>query len=317
MADISKTSRVVERDLRFREQDPAIQAEKQQIIEQLRHGNIHEIFARQTKFKISDFTDFFSTQWRNFKSQIIQDSEIMAGEAGYHPPDISDFPVHHQGTSMSSDEGDLFSQAMGDFLTSGTGAGAGAGKFKAQSVGGEGAIPVGGAMAPDELVSMAQGSLGEWDQFLDDTWGTIFDAQLSQEMMRKMGEIKAEVQRIITLAKQGKIGVEFVLIALAKVNATKNGVLMSGLGKKIYKINQDMNDISAELHSMSPADPEYFGTLQMSQSETREGSFQMNLLMQDMQKVMQDVASTMEFAHSSISEINRARREIITHMSAR
>jgi len=312
MPDISKASRIVDRDLRFREQDATIQAEKQRVIEALRHGNIHEVFAKEKKFKISDFTDFFSNQWKNFKSQIIQDSEIMAGEANYHAPDMSDFPVHHQGTTITPEEGELFSQSMGDFLASGTGAG----KFKAQTVG-EGGIPEQGAMTPDELLTVAEGTLGEWDQFLDDTWGTIFDAQLSQDMMRKMGEIKAEVQRIITLAKQGKIGVEFVLIALAKVNATKNGVLMSGLGKKVYKINSDMNDISAELHSMSPSDPRYFGTLQTSQSETRDGSFQLNLLMQDMQKVMQDVASTMEFVHSSIGELNRTRREIITHMSAR
>jgi len=316
MADISKASRIVDRDLRFREEDPTVRAEKQQIIEQLRHGNIHEIFAKQTKFKISDFTDFFSNQWRNFKSQIIQDAEIKAGEAGYHAPDLNDFPVHHQGTNITPEEGQLFSQAMGDFLTSGTGGGAG--KWKAQSAAVEGETPEASALLPDELVSMTEGTLGEWDQFLDDTWGTIFDAQLSQEMQRKMGEVKAEVQRIITLAKEGKIGVEFVLIALAKVNATKNGVLMSGLGKKMYHINDNMNRMSEELFQMSASgDPNYYAQLQMTQSETRDGSFQLNLLVQDMQKVMQDVASTMEFVHSSLGEINRSRREIITHMAAR
>ncbi len=316
MADISKASRIIDRDLRFREEDPAIQAEKQQIIEQLRHGNIHEIFAKQTKFKIGDFTDFFSHQWRNFKSQIIQDAEIKASEAGFHAPDLSDFPVHHQGTNITPEEGELFSQAMGDFLTSGTGAGAG--KWKAQGASGEGVIPEAGAMMPDELVSMTQGTIGEWDQFLEDSWGTIFDAQLSQEMQRKMGEVKAEVQRIIALAKEGKIGVEFVLIALAKVNATKNGVLMSGLGKKMYHINENMNQMSEDLYEMSASgDPNYYAQLQATQSRTRDGSFQLNLLVQDMQKVMQDVASTMEFVHSSLGEINRSRREIITHMSAR
>jgi hypothetical protein len=318
MADISKASRVVERDLRFREEDPTVKAEKQQIIDQLRHGNIHEIFARQTKFKISDFTDFFSNQWRNFRSQIIQDAEIKASEAGFHTPDLSDFPVHHQGTNVTPEEGELFSQAMGEFLTSGTGGGAGAGKWKAQGVAGEGEVPEAGAMMPDELVSMTQGTIGEWDQFLDDTWGTIFDAQLTQEMQRKMGEIKSEVQRIIALAKEGKIGVEFVLIALAKVNATKNGVLMSGLGKKMYHINENMNRMSEELYQMSASgDPNYYAQVQMTQSETRDGSFQLNLLVQDMQKVMQDVAGTMEFVHSTLGELNRSRREIITHMSAR
>jgi hypothetical protein len=308
----------IRKSLRIQEQDAQLKADRQHIIEQLRHGNIHDIFAKQTKFKISDFSDFFSNQWHSFKSQIIQDAEVKAGEASFHAPDLNSFPVHHQGTTMTPEEGALFSQAMSEFLESGTGTAAGKGKWKAQSVEGEGEVPEASALMPDELISMTEGTLSEWDQFLDDTWGTIFDAQLSQEMQRKMGEIKAEVQRIITLAKEGRIGVEFVLIALAKVNATKNGVLMSGLGKKMYHINENMNQMSEDLYEMSASgDPNYYAQLQMTQSRTRDGSFQLNLLVQDMQKVMQDVASTMEFVHSSLGEINRSRREIITHMSAR
>lgn len=322
MADIHKASRIIERDMRFREQDAQVQAEKQQIIEQLRHGNIHEIFSRQTKFKISDFTDFFSTQWRNFQSQIVQDAEIKAGEASFHPPSIDDFPVHHQGASISPEEGAFFGKAMTDFLATGSGAGsgagAGAGKFKASTV--DAASGTSGAegqpLTGDELGAIGQATVSEWDQFLDDTWGTIFDAQLTQEMQSKMGQIKAEVQRIIALAKEGKIGVEFVLVALAKVNQTKNGVLMSGLGKKMYKINEDMNRMSRDLYSMSATDPNYYAQLQLTQSETRDGSFQLNLLTQDMQKVMQDTASTMESVHSMIGEINRTRREIITQIKA-
>ncbi len=309
MVDI-KATRVAERELRFREEDAKVKAEKQRIIEELRHGNIHEIFARETKFKITDFTDFFSNQWKNFKGQIVQDAEIKASEANYPPPDINNFPPHHEGTSISPEEGELLSGSMNDFLQSGTGAG----KFKAATVG-EGAVE-GAPLLPEEISGMAQGTLGEWDQFLEDTWGTIFDAQLTAEMQRKMGEIKQEVQRIITLAKQGKIGPEFVLIALAKVNATRNGVLMSGLGKKMFHINQGISDVANELNTLSPSDPRYFGMMQVGREKTRDGSFQLNLLTQDMQKVMQDIASTMEFVHSAMGEINRTRREIITKVSA-
>ncbi|MFH1831157.1 MAG: hypothetical protein ABH871_10375 [Pseudomonadota bacterium] len=312
MPDIRKATRVAERELRFREEDAKVQAEKQRIIEELRHGNIHEIFARETKFKISDFTDFFSHQWRNFKSQIVQDAEIKASEASCPAPDINDFSVHHDGTTISPEEGELLSDAMSGFLTSGTGAG----KFKGQSVGGKGIPAEGAPLLPEELGEMAQGTIGEWDQFLEDSWGTIFDAQLSQEMQKRMGEVKQEVQKIISLAKEGKIGVEFVLIALAKVNSTKNGVLMSGLGKKMYHINQGMSDVANELNTLSPTDPRYYGMMQMGREKTRDGSFQLNLLQTDMQKVMQDIASTMEFVHSSIGEINRTRREIIAKYTA-
>jgi hypothetical protein len=318
MADIHKASRVVDRDLRFREQDGQVQAEKQQIIEQLRHGNIHEVFARQTKFKVSDFTDFFSTQWRNFQSQIVQDAEIKAGEASFHPPSVEDFPVHHQGVTISPEEGALFGKAMVASLGKGAGAGAGAGsgfgKFKASTVDAASSSSDAEPLTSEELGAIGEGAVAEWDQFLDDTWGTIFDAQLTQEMQRKMGEVKAEVQRMITLAKEGKIGVEFVLVALAKVNQTKNGVLMSGLGKKMYKINEDMNRMSQDLYSMDQTNPNYYANLQLTQSKTRDGSFQLNLLTQDMQKVMQDTASTIESVHSMIGEINRTRREIISQI---
>lgn len=329
MADIHKASRIVDRDLRFREQDAQVQAEKDQIIEQLRHGNIHEVFASQTKFKISDFTDFFSTQWRNFQSQIVQDSEIKAGEASFHPPSMDDFPVHHKGAAISPEEGELFGKAMTNFLATGSGGGSGAGsgggKFKASTLdasasstdadaASSSSAPSAEPLTSDELGAIGEGVVREWDLFLEDTWGTIFDAQLSQEMQRKMGEVKAETQRIIALAKEGKIGVEFVLVALAKVNQTKNGVLMSGLGKKMYKINDDMNRMSQDLYSMSATDPGYYANLQLTQSKTRDGSFQLNLLTQDMQKVMQDTASTIESVHSMIGEINRTRREIITQI---
>jgi hypothetical protein len=310
MPDIRKTMPVGEREIRFREEDAKLQAEKQRIIEELRHGNIHEIFARETKFKISDFTDFFSNQWKNFKSQIVQDTEIKASEASCPPPNVSDFPVHHDGAAVSSEEGDLLSQSMSDSL----GGGAGAGKFKAATVS-ESAAPE-GPMTTEELDQMASGTMSEWDQFLEDSWGTIFDAQLAHEMTTKMGEVKQEVQRIIALAKEGKIGVEFVLIALAKVNSTKNGVLMSGLGKKMYHINEGISNVATELNTLSPSDPRYYGMLETGREKTRDGSLQLNLLQTDMQKVMQDVASTLEFVKSAMEEINRTKREIITKVSA-
>ncbi len=316
MADISKASRYIEKDMRFREQDPQVQAERQRVIEALKHGNIHEVFANETKFKIGDFTDFFSSQWKNFKSQIIQDTEIKAGEASFHPPSIDEFPLHHKGADITPEEGELFTNAMMDFATSGTGAGAtsGGGKFKAQTV--DGTADATSADASVDVETMAQGTLAEWDRFLDDTWGTIFDAQLTQEMQSKMGEVRSEVQRIINMVKSGQLSPEFALIALAKVNSTRNGVLMSGLGKKMYHINEEMSNMSQELYDMSASgDPNYYAQVQLTQSETRDGSYQLNLLTSDMQKVMQDTSSTIESVKGMMDLLVQGRAEIIRKTS--
>lgn len=166
-------------------------------------------------------------------------------------------------------------------------------------------------------MEMVPETLAEWDQFMEDAWGQIFDAQMVSDYRSRMAEIKRDVQRIITLAKQGVIGPEFVLIALAKVNLTKNGVLMTWLGKKAFHLNESLNRVANDLYETSSADPFAFqGELILSREKTRDQTMQMQLLMGDMQKVMQDVAGTLEHVHSAMSEINRTRREIITKVAA-
>ncbi|MBN1282309.1 MAG: hypothetical protein JXA24_00870 [Proteobacteria bacterium] len=306
---IGKASPVSDKDFRLRDADMRSAMERQEIVEALRHGNIYEVFAKSKTFKIGDFADFFSNQWKNFKSQIVQDAEIKSSEGAYHEPGMNQFAMHQKGASMTPEEGQLLSQEMSGFLMGG-------GKFKAQGAGEFTSDLPDGTPLPDELAGMAEGTLSEWDQFMQDTWGTIFDQQMMSDYRSRMDEIKAEVQRIITLAKQGAIGPEFVLIALAKVNQTKNGCLMTWLGKKAFHVNETINTAARDLRDMSVTDPQYYATLQMAQEKTRDGSFQLNLLTQDMQKVMQDVAGTLEFVHSFLGEINRTRREIITKVSA-
>lgn len=119
------------------------------------------------------------------------------------------------------------------------------------------------------------------------------------------------------MAKAGVIGPEFVLIALAKVNLAKNGVIFSWLSKKAFGINEMMSRASEELYEMGAGDPSYFSTLQQVQAKTREGSFQMNIITGDMQKVMQNISTTLETVHGIMGEINRTRREIITKIAAR
>lgn len=314
MVDVRKSARIQNKEVQK-------QLERMETIEALRHGNIYEVFAKSKTFNIADFFDFFSHQHRQFKGQIIQDHQVKSEWAACREPNIREFVQHHVGAQVSADAGDDFVSGMLAALARQGQAAAGRGKFKAATTGetaeaGEaGELPE-GELGYEELIGMTEGTLGEWDQFMNDTWGDIFDAQMMQDYQKRMGEIRREVQRIITLAKQGVVGPEFVLIALAKVNATKNGVLMTWLGKKSFHINEEMNRVTEELQGMSMTDPGYFGAVQTAQQQTREGQMNQQLLMSDMQKVMQDIASVMEQVHSMMGEINRTRREIITKVAA-
>ena len=289
------------------------QLEQMELVEALRHGNIYEVISKSKNFKITDFFNFFSQQHKLYKSNIIQDTAVKSQWASARQANIKEFPKHHRGVQVSNEVGEDFAKAMMSSL----GGGAGAGKFKATTAEGGEAVPMPeGEASLAELENMTQGTLGEWDQFLEDTWGQIFDAQMMQDYEKRMGEIKQEVQRIITLCKEGKLGPEFVLIALAKVNATKNGCLMTWLGKKSFHINESLGNIANDLSETSMTDPGYAAKLTLGREKSRDGAMQLNLLMSDMQKVMQDIASVMESVHSMMGEMNRTRREIITKVAA-
>jgi coenzyme F420-reducing hydrogenase delta subunit len=224
-----------------------------------------------------------------------------------------------KGTKESADKktADGAGSAEASEETSAAGGASAGGKTTTDSGDSASATSKQGAPTKEDLEDMAGGTLDEWDQFTTDAWNQIIDTQMAKDMQARYAEIKQEVDRIIALAKSGRIGAEFVLIALAKVNQTRNGVLISGLGKKAFHMNETMNNIADDLHSMDSSAPGYYSELQMAQSKTRDQNFQQNLVLQDMQKVMQDVASVLEQVHSMISEINQTRREIVSRLGAR
>jgi len=267
------------------------------MIEALRQGNIYEVMKKlPAGLTTRDFEDYMSQQWRNFKSQIIQDYKIYEGEAAVAEPSMRDFPVHDEGASWTTEEGHEFLKGMITSLN--------------KAAEGEGIAPA------TDIGTIAEGTLDEWENFMNNVWGQIFDAQMVADYQKRMGEIQKEVQRIIAMAKSGQVDPEYVLIALAKVNVTKNGCLMTWLGKKAFMTNETMNRIANDLRMTPASDPSYFGKLQDVQSKTRDGAFQLQLLVTDMQKVMQDVAGVLEQVHGFIGEINRTRREIITKVAA-
>jgi len=296
-----------------RVQEKEVQADlaKLEMAEALRHGNVYEVMKRlPAGLTIRDFEDYMSDQWRTFKSQIMQEGSAYESEGSVHEPHYSDFPMHGEGTAMTSEEGNEFMKGMEASL-------GGSGGFKAMGVKAATADEGAGAEAGSgysELEGMAEGTLDEWQGFTDEMWNQIFDAQLVEDYEKKMGEIQKDVDRIIALAKSGQADPEYVLIALAKVNVTKNGCLMTWLGKKAFMNNAMMNRVADELRVAGTGD---IGAVYDAQAKTRDGAFQQQLVMSDMQKVMQDVAGVLEQVHGIMGEINKTRSEIITKFSAR
>jgi hypothetical protein len=334
MVEIPKVQRFWEKDFRMRDADVRTQEEQRQLIEALRHGNIYEVFAKSPTFKISDFHEFFAQQHKTYKGEILKDGEIIAASASYHGPDARQFHQHQPRTVLSQEDVQYLGKSFmesGQRLTSedqgqgqvkmqllagegeGEMGGGAGGKFKAATTGKAKAAQVEGEpMTQEQVEEAARGTLDDWQQFMDDQWSTMFDAQLMHDYQSHMNEIKQEVQRILALVKSGAIDPVFALIALTKVNATKNGFLMTGLGQKAFHINESLGKISQDLQG-SGFD---YGKMEMAREKSRDGAFQLNLLMTDMQKVMQDTAGTMEFVKGFMEEWNRHKREIVTKFAA-
>lgn len=298
MIDIHKATRVQDKELRS-------QLDNLEFQELIRSGNLYEIRSKLPILKIDpkEFEALMRDQCADLHAQVFQDAEIKSMEAAYHAPDFTRFPVHHQGTMLPTEDMNSFNEAMAAHVESP--------RFKAMS--NAKAQNDDRQLSPEELQQLGEGTLDEATQFMDETWFSILDAQMMQDYTSKMGQIQEEVRRMIALVKQGIAGPEFALIAMAKVNQTKNGVLFTWLGKKAFHVNDSINKIADDLKKGGAWDP---GSLQVAQAKTRDGAFQLNLLMTDMQKVMQDSASVLEQVHSIMGEMNRTRREIITKVAA-
>jgi len=298
--------------------DSRIDEGMRNFIESVRHGDITKALL-QTDIPKSEVQKFFKNQWLQWHAQIIQESEAYASRGAQPEPQLKQFHPSNPNNSMTQDQGRSLlaglMEAKAATLKPTTELG-GEPEVEVAAEGEEAGFELSEGAEPaslSEIEQMAEGTLDEYEAFMGDIWSSVLDAQMVKDYRAKMSEIQSEVKKLIAMVKEGKIGAEYVLLALAKVNVTKNGVLFAWLGKKAYGINEQMSRASEDLMGMTSSDPGYVGELTRVQTQTREGSFQLNQVTQDMQKVMQNVQSTMESVHGMIDMINRSRREIIRH----
>lgn len=264
-----------------------------EVVEALRHGNIYEVL-RAPGVNRRDIEEYLSGQSRLFQNQILQEYEVYSGEASVPPPELeAHFPVHQTGVNISQDERHLFKREMAMVAK--------AQMARATEDGqGIGAGGEGGEEAASDIGSIAQKSLGEWNDFFSELQMKVIDTQMFRDLHAKTAELNKEVQRIIALVMSGQVDPEYVLIAAAKSNMLQNGTLFTWKGKRIMHLNEELNKYSKDLIKMNPNDAGYFKEMQLAQSKTRSGSTQMQMEMMDLQKYSQNVATTLEWASNAI-----------------
>lgn len=298
MVDIGKAAKIRERELRSNISKDLNEAEFKQLVEKIKFGNIHEVLAM---VKPGDLQDFFSKQYLDFKAQVIQDVDVKSFEGAIPEQKAEQFLIHHQNTKISPGEAEILKSMVAKASTS----------SKFMSFKGQERAPSDKPLTAEEIESLAGNVLDEADQFGNELMTRILDTQMMQEYKTRSQDVDNELKKIIAMAKSGKIGVEFVIIAMARTTATKNGVLMSWLGKKAFNVNDSLNKVAQGLHTLNVGDPRYASELQMGQSKTRDGSYQLQMITSDMQKTMQNIESVIEFAKGFNDELFRTRREMI------
>lgn len=268
------------------------------IIERLKTENVHAVIADIKKdykdIRPEDIVRFFAGQERRYRGEVIQDQPITSEFASNPAPEINQMAVHHGGATLSEGESQFFSRSMLN--------------FRAQSLGEE--IPEGAATngppTREGNEEIAREFLGEWEQFMADTWYQIIDAQTMADYKAKSREVEQEIERIKLLGDPA-----LILIALTKLVETKNGILMVGLGKKAFHVNESMNNIARDLNKKNLN----AGEMQLASSQQREGAQQMQLLMTDMQKLMQDTASAFDFAKGGMELLKRGQDQVNSNMA--
>lgn len=253
--------------------------EHSEVVEALKHGNIYEVL-KAPGVNRRDIEDYLAQQHKSFQNEIIQDYEIYAA-AGSVPEPTSDhvMPINAQ-MQFSKEERDMMHH-----------------EFKALAD----VLDREGTTEPAKDVSgITEKALREWESFFSDMSLKVIDNQMMAEIQSKSGEINREIQKLVAMAVSGQIEPEYILIAVAKSNMMQNGALFTNKGKKIAAINEQMNAIANELYKIDSNDQGYMKELQMSQAVTRDKGQSLQTEMMDVQKLTQNISSTLEWINNAI-----------------
>ncbi len=270
------------------------------VADALRRGDIQGLHKMLTEYGLSigDFEQFAANQHSKYINHVVQAEPLYEGYAMAPPPKMEDFPQFDMSSTLSQDDKKMASEMIvGKAMQS-------SGKAAAKGA-------VGGKASKPDLSEM-QGHHDDAMDELDNLNNVIMDAQFTQELQNKSAELEEQLQKILAMARSGQIDdPAIVVLALAKVQVEKYGLVFTQLGKKVLKANEQMNG-AYEALKMDPSIKQQYTAKQNIQEGTRT----LSQLTNDMNQVAQHIQSVITFSKSSIDAMKSAKDEIIRKLSA-
>lgn len=270
------------------------------IVSALQKGNVQDVYKILSEYglTIGDYKEFLEQRHVEWLS-MLQEDPFTSQEGQVAPPDFEqDFLPQDPANYMSDSDAEYAGQSL----------------MKAMSpppkaaVGGKASGKAGGV--PDTAGINAD--IEEWNQFNEGVLGPkIFEMQFMQQLQSKSAELENELQKVLAMAKSGEADPTVVIVALAKVTAEKNGLIYSHLGEKVLKRNAEINTINESLRGGN-VDP---ATLTAASTDMRNVSQNLQFIIGDMQKVVQNTESALQTAKSMLDLTNQSRLEIIRRLS--
>ena len=284
-----------------------------QVVEQLGKASIWDIFKVLEDRGIArgEIEKYFSQQHKIFNNKIIQPVDYYAQPgmlpdygsyctlSGYRPP-----PSNAKAAKIDSTDGALIrnglAQAFGKAATIGS-------PKAAEDDPPDDDPPIDPENPEDkdivnpgdeetknrvdaEIEGLVDQTMYEYEALMRDISTDILDQQMLGDVELKTKEIEDEIKRLVSLARSGKIGIEFILVALAKYNMTKNGVKMAWLGKKAYWINDQMSQITEQIYgSGSPMAFSDMSRMETAKSDIKELQFGLTGITNSIQMITQDM----------------------------
>jgi len=307
-----------------RDQPSSPRLDNPEIIEQLRHGNIYEVLRRT--INAEDFNKFISHRGHQFENSILQNYQVYAGQGDVPAPSLdSHFIPHSAEMSFSSGERESFHQDMSALqgyepVTNSKGEirlQARAVQARAMGISAKADTQAQPHGPGQDVMGIGGQAVQEWQDFFSKMQLKMLDIQMFQQMQAKAADANKDIQRIVAMVMSGQADPEFVVIAAAKAAVPQYGVMATSIGKKIMYYNEDMNKASQALLKMDPNDKGYVQQLQMTQSQSRSQSTGMQLEMMDLQKVVQNIGTTLEFASTAAKSLSQARQAMVQAIAAR
>lgn len=315
MSPVSKTGPASELGVSPHLVDPMLQR-------RLNEQNLWEVLStlpgEYTKQDILDYLKFRLDQLR----AVIQNDQMKSGEAdvpvpvsrmaGAANPELSLTKEDHAELALmmagAAGTGRAVSSPKGARMEAGTTPRYSVSARATEGEGEEGAAAE-DAVAPTSLAAEHEGLMDEVDGVRLWWFDKVFEIQLQQELKAKNAELETELKSIMSKVRSGQIDAVWILVALAKVNSSRNGLLFTQFGRKLWRLNDEANNVLKELYSSggtnSPA------ALQVVAQRQKEIGFQQQFLISDMQKLTQHIETSLSFAKGSIDEIFKTRLHII------